>query len=132
VLDERDLNNQKLSSLEVLPETLEKRLLAGEGFPGLRIPEKEAEHAKKMRFPRSEMTLQKCPPALRPGKRGEDHLQALRHLGRNHKGVEDHSPEVRFLKILQLNDGLDFRDLDEIINSNQVFTSLPVFLAIVS
>ena len=31
VLDERDLNDQKLSSLEIFPETLERRLLAEAG-----------------------------------------------------------------------------------------------------
>jgi hypothetical protein len=35
---------------------------------------------------------------------------------------------MRFLKILELNDGLDFRDFDEIVNSNQGVTSLPAFL----
>ena len=70
------------------------------------------------------MAFQKGSLSFRFGERGKDHLQVFHDLRCDNEGVEDHLPQARFLDIFQLNDRLDFRDLDEISNFDQCSISL--------
>jgi hypothetical protein len=91
---------------------LQGRGLFQEKRPGLLLPEEEAQHGQEMGFPRAEMALKKYPPPFRPRERSEDRLQAAFHLPGDHERIQDHPPEMSILKILQLDDSLNLRNLD--------------------
>jgi hypothetical protein len=50
MLDERDLDDEEPARLDTFSVTLKGGLLADQGIPGLRNPEKETEDAQKMGF----------------------------------------------------------------------------------
>jgi len=124
VLYEGDFHDEKFLRLDGPAEILQGRLLLDKGGPGLGLAEEQAEHAQEMGFPRPEIPLQKGPPPFRPGQGFQDHPQAFRYLGGDHKGVEDHPPEVRPLQVLQLNDRLDLRNLDQVSDPSHFPASL--------
>ena len=120
MLDQGDLDHQKPGVQEIGSESFQRRFLMEQDLPGGGVPEQHTQEAQKMGLPRSEMALEKGAPAGGSAQGGQDHLQALPYLGGNHEGMKDHLPQTGIVQVLQLNDGFDFGDLNQIADPDHV------------
>jgi hypothetical protein len=90
--------------------------LGQERLPGVGLSEQKAQGAEKVGFPGAEMTLEKDSPALAVTEGGEDCLQVVEDFLGDDEGLQNQLAQVRIYEILQLDNGPDLGNFNEILN----------------
>jgi len=67
-----------------------------------------------MGLSRSKVPFEEDPPSFCSGETGQDSFEVFMDLFGDYKSLVDHPAEVRIPQVIKLDDGLDFRDLDEV------------------